>query len=269
MEHTIQLHIEKLPEGVYLATSDEVQGLIAQGRTIQATIEIAHDVAKKLIEAQSGKNATPPAMARKVFDYPLLNQILSIVYSIKEDKEKLTKLLHFMEEEFVEEEEIELDCYDYKQKLPEKYRGIVKQIANNLSANLLSFFNPDTLELEDVPKDLLDKMLFDEDDEESDEENPFDLQHHKWDKCIEIEPLESRESFEIMANFVNQLKNGRETNQLSQALNGRKPFANFNRVIHNSKYREDWFAFKQKELEKYVIRNYFAEYMDKDFTSGV
>ena len=28
MEHMIQLHIEKLPEGVYLATSDEVQGLV-------------------------------------------------------------------------------------------------------------------------------------------------------------------------------------------------------------------------------------------------
>ena len=25
MEHMIQLHIEKLPEGMYLATSDEVQ----------------------------------------------------------------------------------------------------------------------------------------------------------------------------------------------------------------------------------------------------
>lgn len=37
MEHVIQLHIEKLPEGVYLATSDEVQGLVAQGRTIQET----------------------------------------------------------------------------------------------------------------------------------------------------------------------------------------------------------------------------------------
>lgn len=33
MEHMIQLHIEKLPVGVYLATSDEVQGLVAQGRT--------------------------------------------------------------------------------------------------------------------------------------------------------------------------------------------------------------------------------------------
>ena len=50
MEHVIQLHIEKLPEGVYLATSDEVQGLVAQGRTIQETIEIARDVAKKLLE---------------------------------------------------------------------------------------------------------------------------------------------------------------------------------------------------------------------------
>jgi predicted RNase H-like HicB family nuclease len=34
MERMIQLHIEKLPEGVYLATSDDVQGLVAQGRTV-------------------------------------------------------------------------------------------------------------------------------------------------------------------------------------------------------------------------------------------
>jgi predicted ABC-type ATPase len=30
---------------------DEVQGLVAQGRTIQETLEIARDVAKKLLEA--------------------------------------------------------------------------------------------------------------------------------------------------------------------------------------------------------------------------
>lgn len=72
MEHMIQLHIEKLPEGVYLATSDEVQGLIAQGRTIQETIEIARDVARKLIEAQSGPSHPPLRPAREVFDYPLI-----------------------------------------------------------------------------------------------------------------------------------------------------------------------------------------------------
>ena len=52
MEQIVNLHIEKLPEGVYLATSDEVQGLIAQGRTITETLEIARDVAKKLLESQ-------------------------------------------------------------------------------------------------------------------------------------------------------------------------------------------------------------------------
>lgn len=72
MEHVIQLHIEKLPEGVYLATSDDVQGLVAQGRTIQETIEIARDVARKLIEAQSGAAAASLPPAGESFNYPLI-----------------------------------------------------------------------------------------------------------------------------------------------------------------------------------------------------
>lgn len=47
----IDIKIEKLEEGGYLATSEILQGLIAQGRTIAETIEIAQDVAKKLIES--------------------------------------------------------------------------------------------------------------------------------------------------------------------------------------------------------------------------
>ena len=72
MEHLIPLHIEKLPEGGYLATSDAVQGLVAQGRTLQETLEIARDVAKKLIEAQSGSHAAPLAPVGEIFDYPLV-----------------------------------------------------------------------------------------------------------------------------------------------------------------------------------------------------
>lgn len=75
MEHIITLHIEKLPEGVYLATSDDIQGLVVQGRTIQETLEIARDVAKKLLEARSvadaaGASHLPEACER--FDYPLI-----------------------------------------------------------------------------------------------------------------------------------------------------------------------------------------------------
>lgn len=71
MEKIIRLHIEKLPEGYYLATSDDVQGLVAQGRTIAETIEIARDIAKKLLEASEGQIAMLPGLSDN-FDYPIL-----------------------------------------------------------------------------------------------------------------------------------------------------------------------------------------------------
>jgi antitoxin HicB len=50
-ETMIKIKVERLEEGDYLATSETLQGLIAQGRTIAETLEIAQDVAKKLIES--------------------------------------------------------------------------------------------------------------------------------------------------------------------------------------------------------------------------
>ncbi|MEQ8303888.1 MAG: hypothetical protein RIB47_10890 [Cyclobacteriaceae bacterium] len=70
MEKIVNLHIQKLPEGLYLATSDTIQGLVAQGRTIAETIEIAKDVAKKLIEAQDGEIHLQAFS--ESFDYPLV-----------------------------------------------------------------------------------------------------------------------------------------------------------------------------------------------------
>ncbi len=61
MEKIINLHIEKLPEGVYLATSDDIQGLIAQGRTVSETMEIARDVARRLLEAQEARQGSFPS----------------------------------------------------------------------------------------------------------------------------------------------------------------------------------------------------------------
>lgn len=73
MEKILNLQIEKLPEGVYLATSDELPGLVAQGRTITETLEIARDVAWKLLEAKAERNQTDflkPVGDR--FNYPLI-----------------------------------------------------------------------------------------------------------------------------------------------------------------------------------------------------
>jgi predicted RNase H-like HicB family nuclease len=73
MERVLDLHIEKLPEGFYLATSEQIQGLVAQGRTITETLEIARDVAKKLLEAREGREGQSELRAAAdSFDYPLI-----------------------------------------------------------------------------------------------------------------------------------------------------------------------------------------------------
>lgn len=73
MERIAQLHIERLPEGVYLATSDDIPGLVAQGRTVTETIEIARDVARKLIDAQTERaGSVRLADLEESFDYPLV-----------------------------------------------------------------------------------------------------------------------------------------------------------------------------------------------------
>ena len=59
MELAIQIQVEELPEGLFLATSDELPGLVAQGRTVAEALEIARDVARKLIEARRERDGAP------------------------------------------------------------------------------------------------------------------------------------------------------------------------------------------------------------------
>ena len=59
MELAIRIQVEELPEGLFLATSDELPGLVAQGRTVAEALDIARDVARKLIEARRDRDGIP------------------------------------------------------------------------------------------------------------------------------------------------------------------------------------------------------------------
>lgn len=74
MEKIISLHIEKLPEGAYLATSKDLPGLVVQGGTIAETLEFARDVARQLIEVQQewARDAGAPAPIQTPLDMPLV-----------------------------------------------------------------------------------------------------------------------------------------------------------------------------------------------------
>ena len=50
-EFILNIKIEPLKEGGYLATSKDFPDLLAQGRTVAETMEIAQDVARKLVES--------------------------------------------------------------------------------------------------------------------------------------------------------------------------------------------------------------------------
>ena len=67
------LQVEQLPEGCYLATCASIPGLVAQGRTLAETIEIARDVARQLHEArlERGEHEAMPALA-KSFELPVV-----------------------------------------------------------------------------------------------------------------------------------------------------------------------------------------------------
>jgi len=59
MELAIRIQVQEQPEGLFLATSEELPGLVAQGRTVAEALEIASDIARKLIESMRERGGLP------------------------------------------------------------------------------------------------------------------------------------------------------------------------------------------------------------------
>ena len=66
-EVAIRLHIEPLAEGGYVATSPDVPGLVAEGRSIVEAAEIAQGLARKIAESclEHG-DPRPPSLSQLV-----------------------------------------------------------------------------------------------------------------------------------------------------------------------------------------------------------
>jgi antitoxin HicB len=64
-EATIRLHIEPLAEGGYVATSRDVPGFVAEGRSIMEAVKIARGLTRKIVESciEHG-DPLPPVLAK-------------------------------------------------------------------------------------------------------------------------------------------------------------------------------------------------------------
>ncbi|MFM6070173.1 MAG: type II toxin-antitoxin system HicB family antitoxin [Dolichospermum sp.] len=79
MQTLIRLNIEKfIEEGkeYFVATSDDLQGLVAEGETVQEALEIAADVAKVLLDLEKEKNDYFRFQGLpNQFEYPLILEV--------------------------------------------------------------------------------------------------------------------------------------------------------------------------------------------------
>ena len=128
-------------------------------------------------------------------------------------------------------------------------KKIINEIAQELDCGNDCYFNPKTKEIIAIPNYSIisDEELFEEffgSDVEKVNEREADF--------IKLEVLQSFESFKIMERFVEQIDDQKFKAALENALQRRKPFRNFKYLIDDSDFRQDWFDFKQNELEKRV-----------------
>jgi len=70
-ETTIRLQIEALAEGGYVATSPDVPGLVAEGRSVTEAVEIAQGLTRKIIESCLEHGDPLPKSLAKLVDAPL------------------------------------------------------------------------------------------------------------------------------------------------------------------------------------------------------
>jgi predicted RNase H-like HicB family nuclease len=70
-EATIRLHIEPLDEGGYVATSPDVPGLVAEGRSITEAVEIAQGLTRKVVESCIEHGDPLPPAPRELRKPPL------------------------------------------------------------------------------------------------------------------------------------------------------------------------------------------------------
>jgi hypothetical protein len=123
----------------------------------------------------------------------------------------------------------------------------INEIAQDLETGMKVYLNKETLEFEAVLDwdDITDPEPWDEIIEKIENE---------WTDVIVFEKLNSKDGFQIMEDFLDEIDDQRLKEDLIKILNRKSPFANFKNEIESSDYRQMWFDFRTMKYEEYVKR---------------
>ena len=123
----------------------------------------------------------------------------------------------------------------------------IKEIAQNLEAGMKVYLNKETFEFKSVLDwdDLTDGAPWDE---------IINKIEKEWTDVVIFEKFDTREAFQIMEDFVDEIDVQRLKEDIINVLNRKSPFANFKYEIESSIYRQKWFDFRAIKYEEYVKR---------------
>lgn len=129
---------------------------------------------------------------------------------------------------------------------------ILNDIAGRMEAGMRCYIHKTTFEVISVPDENRFSVM-DWEDEESLWKEEIDTVFGNPD-YIEIEKMESSDSFKIMEDFALSLSESATKIRLITALEGHKPFGNFNHQIHNGEKteKEQWFRFRRERNIEWV-----------------
>ena len=136
-------------------------------------------------------------------------------------------------------------------------KEILNDIAESLEAGFICYLHKKTLEVIEVP-DSNRHPDMDTDAWQEDIDRVFaDRNNYK-----KMEGMDSSDSFSVIEDFVFSLENGFVKTQLIQAIEGRKPFANFKHQIDNAgDYRDQWFKFRKDRNINWVQKQLDYEFL--------
>ncbi len=128
-------------------------------------------------------------------------------------------------------------------------QDLIKDLADTLSMGLKCYIHKKTLRVISFP----DPDLMFETDFNDDWKVEFsEVKKHKKE-YIEIKKMTSYASFQIMENFTSTVENRFIRLKLEDILSKRKPFRNFNELVHQlNEIRQQWFDFNSEAEMKYV-----------------
>ena len=124
----------------------------------------------------------------------------------------------------------------------------LNQIVDELDSGFKCYIHKENGTVISIPDDLkhpaMDMEAWEEDMEKIDSE---------FGDYLLIEPMDSRESFNIMEDFVETVTEIAIRDRLAESLQRPKPFQNFKFDIDRSgPYRQKWFDYKKQRIIEWV-----------------